>query len=122
MASIKGFLSLSFNLPYINIQVPSRMPEPPPEYACCGSGCANCVWLQYGQELIDYYSMLPVLLSANSINLRPSKQGEGTTRTGEAGSRPEYPSLRPLRAQNQMEVTLIILLCTDRVDQIINNY
>ena len=32
---------------------PKAAPELPT--TCCESGCANCVWLDYGQELVEYY-------------------------------------------------------------------
>lgn len=31
------------------------LPVPPPEGLCCMSSCQNCVWLQYADELADYF-------------------------------------------------------------------
>ena len=33
----------------------TKAPEPPPEGLCCGSGCANCVWFVYAEELMTHY-------------------------------------------------------------------
>lgn len=38
----------------------SHAPEAPDPLTCCGSGCADCVWIVYGTQLMHYYSDRPL--------------------------------------------------------------
>lgn len=34
----------------------STFPEPPDPLSCCGSGCQNCVWIQFADDVNAYFS------------------------------------------------------------------
>ncbi|KAL3118504.1 hypothetical protein niasHT_000269 [Heterodera trifolii] len=37
-----------------------QFPTPPSRDLCCGSGCPNCVWIQFADEVMDYVKSLPL--------------------------------------------------------------
>ncbi|CAG9534215.1 unnamed protein product [Cercopithifilaria johnstoni] len=65
----------------------SCVPEPPDPATCCGSGCANCVWIEYVTELMRYHSDRPsheilseIDRAVSNIGLREFVKAEIRTR------------------------------------------
>jgi hypothetical protein len=53
-----------------NPHVPTSVAAPPPPLPtglCCMSGCANCVWLDYADEIVSYYLAKGEKLGVDSI-------------------------------------------------------
>ncbi|VDN90902.1 unnamed protein product [Brugia pahangi] len=44
------------------------VPEPPDPGACCASGCANCVWIEYATELMRYCRDRPLHEAMSEID------------------------------------------------------
>ncbi|KAI1715423.1 oxidoreductase-like domain-containing protein 1 [Ditylenchus destructor] len=38
-----------------DIPEPDGFPDAPEPTMCCGSGCGNCIWIQYADAIADYY-------------------------------------------------------------------
>ncbi|VDN17033.1 unnamed protein product [Gongylonema pulchrum] len=45
-----------------------REPRRPDPSECCGAGCANCVWIEYGTQLIQYYGDRPLQDALDEID------------------------------------------------------
>lgn len=54
---------------------PSHPPRPPDPLTCCGTGCANCVWIEYGIQLMHYYDDRPLEEALGEIDKQVSNIG-----------------------------------------------
>ncbi|KAK3593645.1 hypothetical protein CHS0354_025536 [Potamilus streckersoni] len=52
---LETFTSSHRNNTFVNI-VPGKGCPPEPPLDCCMSGCANCVWIRFAEDLKKYYS------------------------------------------------------------------
>uniref|UniRef100_A0A7E4UWJ3 Oxidoreductase-like domain-containing protein n=1 Tax=Panagrellus redivivus TaxID=6233 RepID=A0A7E4UWJ3_PANRE len=41
-----------------NLSRKPKFPENPDPMSCCGSGCQNCVWIQYAEQVSDYFDKI----------------------------------------------------------------
>ncbi|KAH7713325.1 hypothetical protein AAVH_19328 [Aphelenchoides avenae] len=51
-------------------KAPEAFPEAPDSNSCCGSGCQNCVWIQYAQDVVDYFKKHPEVAGSRDDRIR----------------------------------------------------
>ena len=59
--------NLSDGIPNSGSSSENKEPDPPPANLCCMSGCANCVWLDYADDMIKYYERKGETLKVEEI-------------------------------------------------------
>ncbi|VDK62055.1 unnamed protein product [Onchocerca ochengi] len=68
----------------------SHVPEPPDPATCCGSGCSDCVWIEYVTELMHYYNDRPLHEVLDEIDKLVSNVGVREFVKSEVRARAEY--------------------------------